>query len=233
MASIKLGALAQDVRGSLNGTVFSKNRGGAYTRTKVSPTQPRTSNQTNQRAVFTGLAKAWGTTLSPAQRLAWITWAQAHPVTNIFGDAIILSGIAAFQQINRLVTWIFATTDLDAPDGVTPLDSGGFAVATIVTASGVPTITLTPHQSPGIDDAVVLYMTPPLSPGRTPQTNQYRLISKAGNVSTISTVPADYLAYYRITKIPVGCKIALRMMYINPTGGRNGPVAVTIQSTGT
>ena len=43
MAKIKMTAIVADMRNKLNGSVFSRNRGGAYIRTKVTPINPQTS----------------------------------------------------------------------------------------------------------------------------------------------------------------------------------------------
>ena len=43
MAKIKFGMMMTDASGKLGGQVFSKNRGGSYVRTKVTPTNPQTA----------------------------------------------------------------------------------------------------------------------------------------------------------------------------------------------
>ncbi len=49
MAKIKMTAIVADIRNKLNGTVFAKNRGGAYMRTKVTPVNRQTSDQSTVR----------------------------------------------------------------------------------------------------------------------------------------------------------------------------------------
>src|SRR5438094_3122359 len=100
MARVKLGGLAQDVRGTLNGNVFSRNRGGAYVRTKVSPVQPVSAFSSLARSIFAALSQAWSTDLSDVERAAWEAFAAVHPFVIVFGDAIVLSGIAFYQSVN-------------------------------------------------------------------------------------------------------------------------------------
>jgi hypothetical protein len=52
MAKIKFGMMMTDARGKLGGHVFSKNRSGAYVRTKVTPVNGQTTAQTGVRAIF-------------------------------------------------------------------------------------------------------------------------------------------------------------------------------------
>jgi hypothetical protein len=52
MAKINFGQTVNDARGKLGGTVFSKNKSGAYTRRKVTPANPRTVAQSRVRNFF-------------------------------------------------------------------------------------------------------------------------------------------------------------------------------------
>ena len=49
MAKILMTAIVADIRNKLNGSVFSKNRYGAYVRTKVTPVNPQSTAQQNTR----------------------------------------------------------------------------------------------------------------------------------------------------------------------------------------
>jgi hypothetical protein len=128
MALVKLGAIAQDVRGSLNGMVFSRNRGGAYVRTKVSPVQPVSQWSARTREIFRDVSQFWANTVTPAERQAWEEWAALHPIVNVFGDSVILSGVAAFQLVKARLAMV----------GVAP--SGSVPGSWVVTDPGVPTL---------------------------------------------------------------------------------------------
>lgn len=70
MARVTYGNIVAEARGKLGGVVFSRNTGGAYVRQKVSPVQPRTPAQLNQRSRLTSVSKVWET-LTQSQRDAW------------------------------------------------------------------------------------------------------------------------------------------------------------------
>jgi hypothetical protein len=86
MAKILFGNMIADARGKLGGIVYSRNTAGAYARQKVSPVQPSTAGQLNQRARLTTQTKAWGR-LTSAQREAWKSFSLTHKGVDIFGLA--------------------------------------------------------------------------------------------------------------------------------------------------
>jgi hypothetical protein len=175
MALVLLGNAVQDMRGKLNGTVYSRNKGGAYARTKVSPIQPRTPSQIAVRANFSTNAKAWSGTLTADQRGAWALFAAANPLTNVFGNAIQISGLAAYQQLNAVLLLIGspAINDPPADKSVAPLAT---VLDLAATATG-PAIQIdTTEQAAPTDNAYYIFATPCLAVGVTPSLSQYRFI---------------------------------------------------------
>ena len=82
---IKWGALVVDGSGKLGGHVASKNKGGNYLRTKVTPANPQTAAQSNVRSVFATISSGWSS-LTEAQRLSFADKVSEYSKTNIFGD---------------------------------------------------------------------------------------------------------------------------------------------------
>lgn len=72
MSKIKFGALLVDMRGKQGGTVYSRNKSGAYSKNKVTPINPKTSFQQAQRNALSARAQAWRG-LNPDARRSWIT----------------------------------------------------------------------------------------------------------------------------------------------------------------
>lgn len=99
--------------GSQGGTVFSHNRYGAYTRSRVIPVNPNTAAQQAAHADFAAQSTAWGDRTESEQR-AWFTWAANNPITDSLGQQQILAGNAAFIQINTRLARADAAT-LTAP----------------------------------------------------------------------------------------------------------------------
>ena len=84
----------------MGGQVFSKNRGGSYVRTKVTPTNPQTSAQSTIRGIFSSISSRWSS-LTDAQRASFNGFVQAYARTDIFGDLRNPSGKSLFQRLNQ------------------------------------------------------------------------------------------------------------------------------------
>lgn len=124
MAIMTPGPLAAALSGSVGGTVFSRNRGGAYVRNRSIPVDPNTSFQIAVRAALAAQSQNWADR-SDAERNAWESWALQNPVTNALGNAIRLSGHQAYVQINSRLDLVDVST-IDVPpieNAPTGLDS--------------------------------------------------------------------------------------------------------------
>lgn len=102
MALIRLGSLVSEIRGSVAGTTFARNRSGAYARSRIAPLQPRTARQTAVRAAITSLQAYYGTTLDDAERNTWEELAAQATKTNRLGETIKLTPINLFIRANAL-----------------------------------------------------------------------------------------------------------------------------------
>src|SRR5271157_5627776 len=174
MARILMTAAVADIRGKLAGSVFARNKGGAYIRTKVTPINPKTSYQSLQRSYVSNLAKYYATTMSVANRLAWTNWGKSTTAKSIFGEKLILSGVAAFQKVN-LIILSCGGSQINTP----PLNN---TVTSILTAALVAnhtgpllTLTYTPTPQAGTVGTYV-WATPTISPGISNFNSQLRFI---------------------------------------------------------
>lgn len=101
---IQWGMMMTDGRGKLGGQVASKNRAGAYVRTKVTPSNPQTESQSVVRSILAVLSKRWSGTLTEGQRAAWVE-ASASGEWNkmdVFGNSRKPSGFNLFVGMNSL-----------------------------------------------------------------------------------------------------------------------------------
>ena len=118
-----------ELRGSIGGKTFSRNRSGDYIRRKTSPVQPETPKQTETRERMTGLSKAWSNDLTQVQRDAWNDLASNTPVTNRFGNPITLTGLNWFTRINISLVQSGESAVADAP---ADLNVGSLTSVTII-----------------------------------------------------------------------------------------------------
>jgi hypothetical protein len=87
--------------GSIGGSTYSRNRYGAYVRSRVVPVNPQSALQAAVRSTFSELVARWSL-LTPAQRTAWSEYAAATPRTDALGQPITLTGRAVFIGNNAL-----------------------------------------------------------------------------------------------------------------------------------
>lgn len=99
MAKIKFGMMMTDARGKLGGQVFSKNRGGAYIRTKVTPSNPQTQAQAQVRSNLATLSSGWNS-LTAAQIAQWNGSVDDWTSTDVFGDIKKPTGKNLYVKLN-------------------------------------------------------------------------------------------------------------------------------------
>jgi hypothetical protein len=91
--------IVSEIRGSINGVTFARNRFGLYARSKASPVQPRTPAQSERRAQLTVLSQRWRT-LEESLRAEWRALADELTRSDALGLTYRLTGLQAYLQIN-------------------------------------------------------------------------------------------------------------------------------------
>ncbi len=101
MAIILYSALISQIRGKLQGSVFSKSGAGQIITNRGVPRKTPTVAQLSTRSGFTTNARYWKN-LTVAQRNAWRTQASTIPVQNRIGETVFLSGWLFFRKVMSL-----------------------------------------------------------------------------------------------------------------------------------
>lgn len=213
MAKIKFGMMMTDARGKLGGQVFSKNRAGAYIRTKVTPTNPQSTAQVQARTRLAGNSSAWSE-LSEAKRTAWNSAVESYQKTDIFGDLKKPSGKNLFTGLNANLQMIGEATISEPKSpvalidplllSITSLDGGEFVLANL------PEVT---------NQVYVVQATPNLSAGTTNFSGKFFNIAYFQGGSGSYDIHAEYNA--KFGGRTVGKKIAIRVFVVNITTGQS------------
>lgn len=219
MAKIKTTAIVADIRGKLNGSVFSKNRGGAFVRTKVTPSNPQTSFQAAVRSILGGLAQAWRS-LTEAQRSAWNAAVSNFTGTDIFGDIKIPSGINLYTKLNANLAEAgeaFITTP--------PLPRGAASLTQLSVSADISDTEIEVVAGVGnvpADNTLIIRATAPQSPGKSFLKGKYRNVAKltTGQALTVD-IWANYIA--RFGTPVAGQKVGVECYYINTVTGEKSP----------
>lgn len=225
---LKWGALVVDGRNKIGGHVASKNRAGAYLRTKVTPINPETTYQVNVRNRLGGLSSAWRA-LTSDERVAWNAAVADFAKTDIFGDLRNPSGFNLYQMLNNNLLKVGASviTTPPLPGAVDAFDT--FSIAADPTAE---TLTLT--FSPAIEAThkIQVLATPGLSAGVFFVKTEYRVVYTLDN-SRMSGF--DIGGYYKLKfgAIPAAdSKLFVKLTQIKIATGQAGiPIQASCIST--
>ncbi len=102
MAIYTPGPAVAAISGSVGGTTFSRNGGGAYMRNRAVPVTSTTPDALAAKARMTTQSQGWRA-LTDAQRLSWRSFALQNPVPNALGFPNVLQGNAMFIRINTFL----------------------------------------------------------------------------------------------------------------------------------
>lgn len=210
----KLGGFIQvaDIRGKLGGNVFSKARNGATLRIRVKPRNPRSTDQSDVRALMTAGARA-AKVLSSSDVLAWKSYASSITKHNdVSGQAYNPSWITALTAL--YVPFFLATPGGTFPT-TPPASPYSGDVITVTAAGGSGQIQITGSAQSTADNTVFLYAEKLKSANRAPSNKPGKLIS----VAPIPTTPF----HVTVTGLDPG-DYAVKMKFVLTTTGQEGPI---------
>lgn len=219
MALIKLTAIVDNISGKLNGTVFAKNKGGNYMRSKSKPSNPKTAAQMAVRAQFGAISSAWKN-LTESARSAWRESASNFPYINRLGDSKILSGFALHQKLNTNLDLIGESMLTFPPEPKTPVNFSSIELTAVKPEEGPDTLTiLAPLHAVDANSKTLIFATPPLSHGVENFENKLRFIGvkPSSSFATAFDVNDEYERVFGI--LPVGAKVGVRVQNVSSESG--------------
>lgn len=215
MAKVKFTAVVADMRNKLNGSVFSRNRGGAYVRTKVTPLNPQTAAQVAARALLTGLAQNFRS-LTQEQISAWNAAVNQWSTTDIFGDVVNPTGLALYVRLNANISNAGGSL-LSTPPSPIGADAITGLTLTADVSSSQFDVDFQPTTVPA-DHSMYIESTTMLSPGINNANSRFRFIDLQ---AAAATSPADCYAAQtaKFGPLVAGQKAFVRAKFINKLTG--------------
>jgi hypothetical protein len=213
----KWGSIVVDGRGKIGGHVASKNRGGSYFRTKVTPSNPQSTGQITARNRFSALSQAWRS-LTNSQRLAWNAAVGDYARTNVFGDLVNPSGFNLFQRLNNNLVRIgeASLTLPPLPEAVTDIVIGALSAA-----AGAGTISLAYTAGGDANSEIEVWATPPMSPGKSYVKNEYRLVDQfTADTASPLDMAAAYVAKFGAITSAAGQVIHVKTVAVSVNTGQ-------------
>lgn len=224
MASILFGTSITDARGSQGGTVFSRNRNGAYTRIKTQPINPNTIPQQLRRGQFAATAASWRG-LSTKEQTTWVQNAPLYPYTNRVGVVSTYTGFQLFAKVNNQLRAVFANP---LKEEVPPVVLKGMYIRSAEYAIGTPTLAILVQFGDDSNPIVpantvfVVQATTRMSTGvNSPKANNFRTIAISS--PGVDTSSVDYRgAYFNVfgTYPDPNSNVFVQVFFINTTTGQ-------------
>lgn len=211
----KFGMIVVAGSGKIGGHVASRNRAGAYFRTKVTPVNPQTGYQLTVRQRLTEFSQAWRG-LTDAQRAAWNAAVSSFAKTDIFGDLKNPTGFNLYQRLNNNLSAI-SQAAIDTPPIPDEVLTVNFTA--LAAAAGAGTVALTLSGAVPAGTSMKVFATAPQSPGVSFVKSEYRLIDvePAAGASPVAVGPA-YVA--RFGAMTAGQKVFVKVVFTNETTGQ-------------
>jgi hypothetical protein len=218
MASIKFGNVVVDMKGKVSGNVYAKNKGGAYSRVRVIPANPKSVDQEAVRANFTALSQAWRG-LTQTQRDSWYQASINFPRKNRIGDVHNLSGNALYNALNRNLFDVGLSAIATAP---TPASVGTVSIASVVADNSAQTLVITLDAVVPAGTRLKIFASATLSAGINSVGTKLRQIDTAAVGAGVAlTETTAYLAKFGAIGA-VGSKIFISLVPVNTTTGQAG-----------
>jgi len=221
MATIKLGAAISDIRGSIGGTVFSRNGGGAYAKARIKGTNPNTAPQQMVRAIISSMFAAW-TLLTGAVRTGWANYAANVSMINRLGDVINLSGYNMYTRSRALFEMIGATMPATAPSVMALAEQDGSVVATPSAADG--TISIAFDNGLGwageIGGRLLVYCSRPQNATVNSFSGPYKYIGKEDGAVVPPTSPVELASGHTLV---AGQKLFMQYRIVRADGRVSTP----------
>lgn len=218
----KFGAIIVAGSGKIGGHVASRNRAGAYIRTKVTPVNPQTSAQLAVRNRLGTRSQAWRGLTDP-QRAAWNGAVASFARTDIFGDLKNPTGFNLYQQLNNNLAAVGVAPIAAPPQPAAVLTVG---ITSITPAAGTGLIPMVMTGAVPALTSVKVFATAPQSPGVSFVKSEYRLITTlAPAAATPVALGAAYQAKFGTWL--VGQKLFFKIVFVNNTTGQQSlPIQV-------
>lgn len=213
IASGASGRMAADV----GGIVFQKN---GRARTYTTPVNPQTSDQVSVRNAFTYLNGQWGL-LTEAQRASWEAartsgqWDIPDSLTGVPRPAV--NAKALFIECNMLSTvGIGLPVSVVQPGAPTAIGFENMEVTGITATTSAMSVTFT---GPTDESAIVVFATPPLSPGTlVKRKSQLRSIYQQLVPTSPSNIFAAYEAKFGALAGAAGSAVFIDVWQYQPSG---------------
>lgn len=175
-----------ELAGSISGTTFARNKGGAYVRAKAKGTNRNSIAQQRARNGFGNASAAWAA-LTQQQKDLWNDAARQVTGVQPFGSASNLTGHQLFVGYNAIRRGFSGGGGSPVTSPPTAARPGVLTTLAIVVTETLATLTYTPTPVPN-SGLLMVYQTKPHLPGRTPRRSEGQFCGRTGSPGSPQSV---------------------------------------------
>ena len=221
MAIVRFGNGISEMRGSIDGVVYSRSRAGATARNRITPVNPNTSFQSSVRAQFNLAVQTWKDMPSEEAAL-WVDFSQTLSRLNAIGESYTPAARQVFiestMNLLRIGETPLPAAPVDKPDEPTVDLSAVVTVANetagLMVALAVNDLVVQPHTS-----HLVFQATLPL-PGSTQNLQRhFKEIATVTEASDNNLFTAYQARFGADVPADIGQVIGIRMKAVNADNG--------------
>jgi len=226
MALIKLGGGIADIRGSIGGTVFSRNRYGAIARNRTIPVDPGSAAQMTVRALMGQARAAYFDVITAVQRAAWDVYAANVPMTNRLGETMNLTGYNMYCRTNIAALNAGMNRIDDAPTDFSLAGQDGSVVATVTAAFNELSLAFDNAMdwANEVGGALLVFESKPQNPGVNYFKGPWNFLGKIDGDSV--TAPTDPQTFTSQHSLAVGQKMFYQLRIVRADGRVSEPFRV-------
>lgn len=195
MARVLYSAEINELKGSVGGTVFQRNKAGTISKLKPSIVYNPSARQIISRASFNSLVSSWQQ-LSNANKLLWNTFASTYTKYDYFNVEKNLSGFNWFISINANRLLLVQSQHSTPPAYVTPITAPAFTTFPFDSTLSF-LFDVFPERG---EYYLFVFATPPLRSVNLQSRKSLRLISIIDRYNTLyNDVTTDWEDYFNIS----------------------------------
>lgn len=217
MAVIKLGQIASDIRGSVGGITFSRNKSGAYARARTKGINSSTDRQAQWRSIFGNVMNVYSS-LDVDDKIDWNASAETFTWFNKLGDPFVPSGQQLFMKLGAQLQSVGVAIPGPLPDG--NIDTAPSVLTAIGMAeSNAGVIAIIRVQSMTFStntEYIVIEATPPRSSQQISNRTPFKQVFGGAEAATQNLL-ATYSAVFGAA-VPIGSFVTFRIKAIDLNG---------------
>lgn len=220
MGLIKFGGGVSAISGKIGGTVYARNRGGAYARNWAKPTNTPTTKQSANRLAFGNVSKDWAA-LTQTQQDAWNALASTTTRMNRLGDAYTPTGRQIFLESANNMRVSGNPPLTDAPFSLLQPTIDGTPALSIVETTGAITTFRVNGLAAQSGITAIVEATKVFAQQKGNFTNDYRQVDIQATAAFLNIL-TGYTAVFGAAGV-AGNQVSVRMRYIDTTNGMASP----------